>query len=176
MSRSVRWASKVLLGLVVTSIVLVGLGQAAHASAPASTAASAPAPAPSAAPAPYTIQLTADGSLMVRTTSAVPAPRVGNPAADEAVPLATWSHKFSQATTRRIWNAVLTGASGTLLAICVALPLPVWIDAIGCPVIVEYLRNRLDDLGNPNGRCLEISISTRLGIPPYVIRLRYVTC
>ena len=84
MSRSVRWASKALLTLVVTSMVLVGLGQAAHAGPPPSSPASAPAPALAAASGQYAVELTPDGRMTIRGTNALPASRAGAQAATKS--------------------------------------------------------------------------------------------
>jgi tetrahydromethanopterin S-methyltransferase subunit C len=158
-------------------MVLVGLGQAAHAGPPPSSPASAPAPALAAASGQYAVELTPDGRMTIRGTNALPASRAGAQAADEVVPLATWTYTFSKSMTNRIWNAFLNGSTAAIYALCVTVfPLPALAEAVGCTVISGAIRDFMDSHGNPNGRCLQISISTRIGVPPWQIRLAYVSC
>jgi hypothetical protein len=92
----------------------------------------------------------------------------------------TISHKFSHATSVRIYNAVKAGSGATLTSICLAIPgLPVAIKAPICAAVVSWLLDKaLPALGSNQCYKIELKITWRWWPPKVTVKpkISRVTC
>ncbi|HZN77089.1 MAG TPA: hypothetical protein VFC00_36145 [Micromonosporaceae bacterium] len=159
------WLRRAVVAIVVTSVAVFGAGQAANAAVDSHVSAVSAASA-AVTGATYEVMWTADNRILVRPASL----GVGT---DDAGIQATWTHKFSQATTQRLYDLAKAGALGAMDLICQAYA-PLWLDPLCHFVTLALIA--FFQVGAPNGRCLQISVTTKLGWPPVRVSIGYVTC
>ncbi|MEV6237831.1 hypothetical protein [Lentzea sp. NPDC051838] len=157
--------------VTIVSLVALGLGQTAGA---ATTAAPAN-PAASAQTAPartvngldvvtgtlYDVTFGHDGQARIQASP------------DDITTQATWSYKFSKETTEKLYLLALAGATSSIEGICQSVA-PSWLDPL-CNLVATAIVLFLVK-ANPAGRCLKISVTTKLGWPPIKVSVGYVTC
>lgn len=150
--------------VTIAGMAALGVGQTAGAATAAPVS-----PAASAQTAPVRV---VTGTLYDVTFGRDGVARVQAPA-DDITTQASWSYKFSRETTQKLYDLAKAGAAGAIDIICQGAA-PPWLDPfchIVALAIIAFVK-----VAAPAGRCLKVSVTTKLGWPPIKASVGYVTC
>lgn len=171
-----KLVSRAVITVAATSVMAFGMGQAAQAAPntlPKTAISSQEAAAPSSEFAYkgefYRVTATQDGGVAVSKHAA------DEPAAAPSDAQASFYVKMSHERTTALYWSAITGATGTVIAICQYYA-PSSIDA-GCAVIGTTLATYVAQMSAPGANdCFGFGVRTVWDLPPWDFSIGYVPC